>query len=101
MWANQLKIRAKKGPSNVSGKRTKHWPHSDSPSVYRPKDVGENIAWDLTENGHPCRESVYRWYAELFYFNPKKPTKGNTLLLIQQPIGTFDLTANQKSSFDY
>ena len=47
------------------------------------EDVGENIAWDLTENGHPCRESVYRWYAELFYFNPKKPTKGNTLPLIQ------------------
>ena len=61
MWSNQLKIRARRGPSAVTGKRTKHWPHSDSPSVYRPKNVGENIAWDLTENGHPCRESVYRW----------------------------------------
>ena len=45
-------------------------------SQYRQDDVGENIAWDLTENGHPCAESVYRWYAEIFYFNPKKATKG-------------------------
>ena len=44
--------------------------------VYRSKNVGENIAWDLTENGHPCRESVFRWYAELFYFNPRSPQKG-------------------------
>ena len=44
--------------------------------VYRAKNVGENIAWDLTENGHPCRESVFRWYAELFYFNPRSPQKG-------------------------
>ena len=48
----------------------------DSGTAYRAKNVGENIAWDLTENGHPCKESVYRWYAELFYFNPRKPTKG-------------------------
>ena len=38
--------------------------------------MGENIAWDLTENGHPCRESVYRWYAEIFYYNPKNGQKG-------------------------
>jgi len=76
LWANQLQVRAKKGPQIVTGRRTKHWPHSDSGTAYRAKNVGENIAWDLTENGHPCKESVYRWYAELFYFNPKKATKG-------------------------
>ena len=76
LWADQLRIRAKKGPGQPTGQRTKHWPHSDSPGPFRAKNVGENIAWDLTENGHPCKESVYRWYAELFYFNPKKATKG-------------------------
>ena len=74
-WAVELKKRAPNTP-NKARQRTKHWPHSDSPSPFRPKNVGENIAWDLTENGHPCRESVYRWYAELFYFNPKNGQKG-------------------------
>lgn len=74
-WAVELKKRAPNTP-NKARQKTKHWPHSDSPSTFRPKNVGENIAWDLTENGHPCRESVYRWYAELFYFNPKNGQKG-------------------------
>ena len=30
LWANQLQIRAKKGPNIVTGRRTKHWPHSGS-----------------------------------------------------------------------
>ena len=58
-WASELKVRAPKTP-NESRQRTSHWPHSDSPSQFRAKNVGENIAWDLTENGHPCKESVYR-----------------------------------------
>jgi len=74
-WATELKARAPRTP-NSARQRTKNWPHSDSPTMYRSKNVGENIAWDLTENGHPCRESVFRWYAELFYFNPRSPQKG-------------------------
>lgn len=30
----------------------------------------------MTETGHPCRESVFRWYAEIFYYNPKSGQKG-------------------------
>ena len=50
--------------------RTSNWPHSEIGSQFRPKDIGENISWDLSENGSPCYESVYRWYSELFYYDP-------------------------------
>jgi len=76
-WAEELVKRAKLGPNMKKiPKKTKNWPHSEQNSPWRDINIGENIAWDLTENGSPCSESVYRWYAEIFYFNPKNPTKG-------------------------
>ena len=54
---------------------TQSWPHSDQGSQYRPKGIGENIAWDFSPVGSPCSESVYRWYAEYFYFDETNPMK--------------------------
>ena len=57
-------------PTQKTKLRTSNWPHSEIGTQYRPKDIGENISWDLSENGSPCYESVYRWYSELFYYDP-------------------------------
>ena len=55
--------------------KSEFWPHSDSGSEFRQKGVGENIAWDFSEQGSPCSESVYRWYSEYFYFDQNNPMK--------------------------
>ena len=69
LWSKRLISAAPKSPSQTSF-RTKNWPHSDVGTEFRPNDVGENIAWDLSPLGSTCAESVFRWYSELFYYNP-------------------------------
>jgi len=70
LWSKKLIEVAPESPAKTRMK-TKNWPHSNSGTKYRKFDVGENISWDLSETGSPCYESVYRWYAELFYYDPK------------------------------
>lgn len=69
LWSKKLIEVAPESPQKTK-LRTSNWPHSEIGSQFRPKDIGENISWDLSENGSPCYESVYRWYSELFYYDP-------------------------------
>lgn len=75
-WAQQLKQIAPERPDRLvqPSRRTRNWPHSDSGS-YRNRGDGENIAWDLSDDGSPAKESVMRWYAELFYYDRSQPTR--------------------------
>ena len=66
--------------------KTQFWPHSQTGSEYRAKGIGENIAWDFSPIGSPCSESVYRWYAEYFYFDETSPMKGRRGA---EPVGKF------------
>ena len=42
----------------------------------RPANTGENIAWNLGLATSPARESVLRWYLEIFDYNRANPTVG-------------------------
>ena len=66
--------------------KTQFWPHSEIGSDFRSKGIGENIAWDFSPVGSPCSESVYRWYAEYFYFDSNNPMKGRRGA---EPVGTY------------
>jgi len=112
-WSKELIARAPKTPKNVLKGRTPNWPHSFIGGPFRSSDVGENIAWDLSKDGAACRDSVSRWYSEMFYFNPKTPLQGRrgdaptghltqmlwmqstlvgcarTMKLVKQPKGTY------------
>ena len=37
--------------------------------------MGENIAWDLSPEGSPLRQSVLKWYAEVFDFDEMNPMR--------------------------
>lgn len=50
---------------------------------HRNSGDGENIAWDLSGDGSPAKESVMRWYSEIFYYNRKHPTHA----LPNKPVG--------------
>jgi len=41
---------------------------------YRSRGVGENIVWDLSSSGTSAKESVFRWYAEIFDYDKNNPT---------------------------
>nr|XP_039247595.1 uncharacterized protein LOC120325541 isoform X1 [Styela clava] len=76
-WADQLKQRAPERPDQARmGDRTRNWPHSESDQrgTYRKAGDGENIAWDRSGDGSPAKESVLRWYSEIFYYNRNHPT---------------------------
>lgn len=77
-WADFLAEAAPDHPLKVKDdiEKTQFWPHSQTGSEYRAKGIGENIAWDFSPIGSPCSESVYRWYAEYFYFDETSPMKG-------------------------
>ena len=74
-WADYLAMAAPEHPLKILPGFTKSefWPHSDADSSFRTRGVGENIAWDFSQKGSPCSESVYRWYAEYFYFDENNP----------------------------
>jgi hypothetical protein len=71
LWSKKLIVAAPISPQKTSF-RTKNWPHSDQGTEFREEAVGENIAWDLSSAGSTCAQAVYRWYSELFYYNPNK-----------------------------
>jgi len=85
-WADYLTKAAPTHPLELAPgfEATAHWPHSDQDGEYRGKGIGENIAWDFSAQGSPCDESVYRWYAEYFYFNEKNPMVSRRK---NQPVG--------------
>lgn len=74
-WADYLAMAAPEHPLKIlpGYEKSEYWPHSDSDSTFRSRGVGENIAWDFSQQGSPCSESVYRWYSEYFYFDETSP----------------------------
>nr|XP_009860608.2 uncharacterized protein LOC100182344 [Ciona intestinalis] len=75
-WADHLVESAPNHPfmTKRNVQRTPHWPHSVSGTRNRDRGVGENIAWDFSVDGSPAKESVLRWYAEVFDYNRENPT---------------------------